>query len=82
MDFGVRGDRLYGSNMPLKGWIQIAYQVKDFQVAGPEWISSENFDIDARAEALGQKMNPDGRVLTAGGPRNSLLDDFWETLSR
>jgi uncharacterized protein (TIGR03435 family) len=35
----------------LKGMISIAYQVKDFQVAGgPKWIDGERFDINAKAE--------------------------------
>jgi uncharacterized protein (TIGR03435 family) len=48
LDYGIRGDRMYGS-MPAVGWIQIAYGVKEFQIKGPAWISTERFDIEAKA---------------------------------
>ncbi|HEY4363612.1 MAG TPA: TIGR03435 family protein [Bryobacteraceae bacterium] len=49
MDYrGGAGAVLSGRNIPALGWIQIAYGVKDFQIAGPAWISSEKFDIDAK----------------------------------
>ena len=45
------GRRFMVRNMPLKGLIQIAYQVRDFQITGaPAWISSECFDVEAYAE--------------------------------
>lgn len=35
----------------LKGLIAIAYQVKDFQVAGgPKWLDGDRFDINAKSE--------------------------------
>jgi uncharacterized protein (TIGR03435 family) len=38
-------------NMSLKDWIKNAWAVTDFEMTGaPAWISSENFDIDAKAE--------------------------------
>jgi uncharacterized protein (TIGR03435 family) len=51
MNYGLRGDGLFGTNMAAKGWIQIAYGIKDFQIAGPDWISFEKFDITAKAES-------------------------------
>jgi uncharacterized protein (TIGR03435 family) len=37
--------------MSLRDWIKNAWAVTDFEMTGaPEWISSENFDIDAKAE--------------------------------
>ncbi len=51
MDYGVRGNRLYGSNMPLVGWIEIAYHKRDYQITGPSWISVEKFDVEARADS-------------------------------
>lgn len=50
MNYGLRADGLFGTNMPAKGWIQIAYGVKEFQIVGPDWISNEKFDITAKAE--------------------------------
>ncbi len=51
LNYALRGNRMFGKNMPVKGWIQIAYQVKDFQIVGPSWISDEKFDIEAKAES-------------------------------
>lgn len=48
MDYGVRGSRLWGRNMSAKGWIEIAYGVRDYQITGPAWISDEKFDIEAK----------------------------------
>src|SRR5262249_21708077 len=56
MNYGVRGDRMFGSNMPALGWIEIAYQVRAFQVNGPAWISQEKFDIEAKAGGPGEPM--------------------------
>src|ERR1700755_5807 len=49
MNYGLREDGVSGKNIPLKGWIQIAWGVRDFQIAGPEWLTAERFDIEARA---------------------------------
>jgi uncharacterized protein (TIGR03435 family) len=49
--FNVGTDRFRGTNMSLKDWIKNAWAVTDFEMTGaPEWISSENYDIDAKAE--------------------------------
>lgn len=58
MNYGVRGDRMFGSNMTALGWIEIAYRLRDFQITGPAWISTEKFDIEAKAErpASGRQM--------------------------
>src|SRR5262249_9094928 len=38
--------------MSVKGLIQVAYGKRDFQITGgPPWITSEFFDIDAKAES-------------------------------
>ena len=51
MYYGLRNSSLTVRNMTVKGLIQVAYGKRDFQVSGgPVWISSESFDIDARAE--------------------------------
>jgi uncharacterized protein (TIGR03435 family) len=37
--------------IPLNVLIQLAYDVKDFQVVGgPSWVKSERYEVDARAE--------------------------------
>jgi uncharacterized protein (TIGR03435 family) len=51
MYYGLRNATLTVRNMTVKGLIQIAYGKRDFQITGgPAWITSECFDIDARAE--------------------------------
>jgi uncharacterized protein (TIGR03435 family) len=39
----------------LSDCIQTAYNVKSYQVSGPEWIRSEHYDINARAEGSPSK---------------------------
>jgi len=58
MDYGVRGDRLFGRNMPAIGWIEIAYKFRELQIVGPAWISQEKFDIEAKAGNSGREMRP------------------------
>jgi uncharacterized protein (TIGR03435 family) len=53
--------RLVATNVGLRGLIWRAYGVQDYQVAGPDWISSERFDISATLpEAL-----PKGEAFAA-----------------
>ncbi|MBV9504366.1 MAG: TIGR03435 family protein [Acidobacteriia bacterium] len=45
------GGRFTITNAPLRVLITLAYRLKDFQVSGgPGWISSDRFDITAKAE--------------------------------
>jgi uncharacterized protein (TIGR03435 family) len=39
--------RLTATNVSLRGLIVRGYGVKDFQVEGPDWLSSERFDVSA-----------------------------------
>src|SRR5580704_16485793 len=51
MYYGLRNATMTVRNMTVKGLIQIAYGKRDFQITGgPGWITSECFDIDAKAE--------------------------------
>jgi uncharacterized protein (TIGR03435 family) len=51
MYYGMRNDRVTVRNMPVKGLIQIAYGKRDFQITGgPAWITSECYDVAAKAE--------------------------------
>lgn len=68
--FNVGDDRFRGTNMSLKDWIKNAWAVTDFEVTGvPEWISSENFDIDAKAERPIRSVDEGYQML------KSLLED-------
>lgn len=50
MYYGLRNGSLTIRNMTVKGLIEVAYGMRDFQVSGgPAWINSESFDIDAKA---------------------------------
>lgn len=45
------GDRGYhGTNMPLLSYLTVAYQVRASQIVGPEWIRTDHFDVEAKAE--------------------------------
>jgi uncharacterized protein (TIGR03435 family) len=34
--------------LPMRTYIRMAYGVKDYQVLGPDWLATENFDIAAK----------------------------------
>ena len=53
MNFGVRIDDAQArfTFFSLKDLIQIAYKVKGYQISGPDWASSERFDISATIPA-------------------------------
>jgi uncharacterized protein (TIGR03435 family) len=52
VQLGIEPDgRFTASNMPLRMLIRTAYQLQDAQLmGGPEWISTDRFDVLARAE--------------------------------
>jgi bla regulator protein blaR1 len=48
---GQPGGRLIVTGASLKGLIAFAYAVRDFQISGgPNWITTDRWDIEARAE--------------------------------
>lgn len=49
--FVASGDRLSARNVSLKDLIVEAYHVEPFQVSGPGWFDSSEYDIDAKADA-------------------------------
>ncbi len=64
------GGRVTIENLPLRVLIEIAYDVRDYQLVGPNWLSSIRVDIDAKPPA-GYKHDQ-LRVLL----RNLLADRF------
>jgi uncharacterized protein (TIGR03435 family) len=44
----IDGAQVHCTYLSLKDYIRIAYQVKDFQITGPDWMASERFDIHAK----------------------------------
>jgi uncharacterized protein (TIGR03435 family) len=45
--FTTDGGRLMATNVSLRGLIVRAYGMRDYQVEGPIWLSSERFDVSA-----------------------------------
>jgi len=67
MYYGLRNDRLTVRNMPVKGLIQLAYGKRDFQITGgPAWITSQCFDVDAKAERPQRATHDMMKSLLAG----------------
>jgi uncharacterized protein (TIGR03435 family) len=51
---GVGNGRASGHNVTLKRLIAFAYRLQDFQITGgPSWVSSDRFDVEAKAENPG-----------------------------
>jgi uncharacterized protein (TIGR03435 family) len=56
--------RFNAQNVTLSMLINRAYKVEDFQVVGaPGWVSSEHYDIDARADATATAQDINGPML-------------------
>ncbi len=48
LPFGIRIDaNRFDCTMPLKDLIATAYEIKTYQIAGPDWLDSERFDVHA-----------------------------------
>lgn len=60
--FGMQpGGRFTATNVPLRELIRMAYGIQSFQlVGGPDWISSERFDVVAKAEGDVPRPVPGG----------------------
>lgn len=41
-------DRFMATNFTLRGLIQVAYRVPESQILGPDWASSEKYDVEAK----------------------------------
>ncbi len=53
VDIGVHtdGSQVHINSLPLRDYIARAYRVKVYQVSGPEWLTSERFDVSAKLPA-------------------------------
>ena len=66
----IDGAQVRCASLSLKDYLALAYNVKNYQISGPEWIASERFDIAAKL--------PDGaaREQIRGMVQALLLDRF------
>jgi uncharacterized protein (TIGR03435 family) len=44
----IDGAQVRGTSLPLRDYIVLAYRLKPSQVTGPDWMTSERFDIAAK----------------------------------
>ena len=72
----IDGAQLHFTAFSLKDYIRIAYRVKDYQVEGPDWISSERFDIAAKLPAGATREQVNDMLQTL------LVDRFKLTFHR
>lgn len=47
----IDGAQVTCTGLSLRDYIRMAYQVKDYQISGPEWIASERYDVAAKLPA-------------------------------
>jgi uncharacterized protein (TIGR03435 family) len=76
-------DRFMATNVTLHGLIRRAYDVQDDQIrGGPDWLNSEGYDLDAKAEKSVvdevQKLGPDQLVLQLRRMLQALLADRFK----
>ena len=77
MGISTYPSRIRVINSPLKFMVQVAFDVKDYQVTGPSgWMDNERFDIDASAASAFAK--DEFRVML----RNLLTDRFGLAIHR
>jgi uncharacterized protein (TIGR03435 family) len=71
----IDGAQAHCTYLSLKDYIRIAYQVKDYQITGPDWMASERFDIHA-------KLPENGRGQFREMLQNLLTDRFQIKMHR
>jgi uncharacterized protein (TIGR03435 family) len=47
--FNTRQDNVQARNVALRDIVVAAFEIKDYQLIGPDWLKSERFDIVAKA---------------------------------
>ena len=47
----IDGAQVHCTYLSVRDYIRIAYQVKEYQITGPDWLASERFDIHAKFPA-------------------------------
>ena len=71
----IDGAQVHCTYLSLKDYIRIAYQMKEYQITGPEWLASQRFDIHA-------KLPEGGRGQFREMLQNLLADRFAVKMHR
>ena len=71
----IDGAQVHCTYLSLKDYIRIAYQMKEYQITGPEWLASQRFDIHA-------KLPEGGRGQFRDMLQNLLADRFAVKMHR
>ena len=48
MGIQIDGAQVHCTYLSVRDYVRIAYRLKDYQLAGPDWIASDRFDIHAK----------------------------------
>jgi len=67
----VDGAMVRCNYLSLRNYLTIAYDVKDYQIAGPDWLASDHFDISAKIPA-----GPSGEASLRAMMKSLLEDRF------
>jgi uncharacterized protein (TIGR03435 family) len=63
MQLSVSPDGFTAKNVTVKGLIEDAYDVRDFQVSeGPGWLNTEKYDIVAKGNGIGVSEDDLGKM--------------------
>jgi uncharacterized protein (TIGR03435 family) len=71
----IDGAQVHCTYLSVRDYIRIAYQVREYQISGPEWLASERFDIHA-------KLPEGGRGQFREMLQNLLADRFQIRMHR
>jgi uncharacterized protein (TIGR03435 family) len=77
MQMRIGPAQVSASNVPVRQLIRQAYQLQEFQiVGGPDWVSSDRFDIEGRFDPTVQMPGFEGPARLQSMLKNLLLDRF------
>jgi uncharacterized protein (TIGR03435 family) len=71
----IDGAQVHCTYLSVRDYIRIAYQVREYQISGPEWLAAERFDIHA-------KLPEGGRGQFREMLQNLLADRFQIKMHR
>lgn len=71
----IDGAMVRCSYLSMRNYLMMAYDLKDYQIAGPDWLTTDHFDIVAKVPA-GASADHDLRAMVA-----SLLTDRFKMVT-